>query len=324
MTRSAGERPRRVDAHVHLLPDAYRAELERSVELGYPLPPWSPELTLEFMDRYGIDAAVMSVAPPGVFFGDAGQARELARLCNEATAALVRSGPERFAGLAVLPLPDPGDAVSELDHAFDELGLDGVVLLSNVAGIYPGDPALTPVLEALDRRGAYVFLHPNAPATPSPMPAMPVWLQEFPFDTTRAVVDLLYSGALERFPRIRLQVAHLGGTLPFLARRIASLAERAPGQAAAAPAGARAYLERLYYDTGLTDDRAAFEATRAVAPLERIVFGSDWPYLAEPDGPDPAPGLAFLAEGDRRLVDRDNLAALVPRLFAAAAASDVQ
>ena len=59
MTRSAGERPRRVDAHVHLLPDAYRAELERSVELGYPLPPWSPELTLEFMDRYGIDAAVM-------------------------------------------------------------------------------------------------------------------------------------------------------------------------------------------------------------------------------------------------------------------------
>ena len=317
MSVAAAEGPRRVDAHVHLLPDSYRAELERSVELGYVLPPWSRDLTLEFMDRYAIDAAVMSVAPPGVFFGDSGQARELARLCNEETAALVRSDARRFAGLAVLPLPDPADAIAELDHAIGQLGLDGVILLSNVAGVYPGDEAVAPVLAALDERGAYVFLHPNAPPTPSPMPAMPVWLQEFPFDTTRAVVGLLYGGALERFPRIHWQLAHLGGAVPFLARRIASLAEREPEQAAAAPAGARAYLARLHYDTGLSDDRAAFEVTRRLASPERIVFGSDWPYLAQPPGNDPAPGLGFLSVEERRLLDRGNVAALVPRLFEA-------
>ena len=316
MTGVEREQPRRVDAHIHLLPDRYRTEVERSVELGYALPPWSPELTLAFMDRYAIDAAVMSVAPPGVFFGDAGQARELARLCNEETAALVRSDPHRFAGLAVLPSPDPDAAIAELDHALGELGLDGVILLSNVAGVYPGDDALAPLLEELDARGAYVFLHPAAPPTPSPMPAMPIWLQEFPFDTTRAVVGLLYGGAFERFPRIRWQLAHFGGAIPFLARRIASLAERMPDRAAVAPAGARAYLERLYYDTGLSDDRVAFEATRGVAPFERIVFGSDWPYLPLPAGPDPAPGLSFLGVEERRQLDRDNVAPLVPRLFA--------
>ena len=309
----------RIDAHVHLIGDGYRAALERSGDLAYPLPPASPELALEFMDRYEIDAAVVSPSPPGVYFGDQGQARELARLCNEETARVLAADPGRFAGLAILPLPDPGDAVAELDHALDDLGLDGVILLSNVDGTYVGDRDWEPLFEALERRRAYVFLHPNEPRTPSPMPSMPVWLQEFPFDTTRAVVQLIYSGTLERFPHVRIQLAHLGGAAPFLARRIASLAERDPELAAAAPAGARAYLERLYYDTGLSDDRAAFEAAAATAPFEHLVFGSDWPYLALPEGRDPAPGLAFLGELERAALDAANVAALVPRLAAAVA-----
>jgi predicted TIM-barrel fold metal-dependent hydrolase len=309
----------RIDAHIHLIGDGYRAALERGGELAYPLPPWSPQLTLGFMDRYAIDAAVISPSPPGVFFGDQGQARELARLCNEETAQLIASAPGRFAGLAILPLPDAEDAVAELAYALDELDLDGVILLSNVAGTYPGDPAWESLFAELDRRGAYVFLHPHETATPSPLPAMPVWLAEFPFDTTRAVVNLIYSGTLERYPAIRLQLAHLGGTVPFLARRIASLAERDPELAARAPAGARAYLQRLYYDTGLTDDRVAFEAARETAPFEHLVFGSDWPYMALPEGGDPAPGLGFLATEERQALDGAHVAALVPRLAAALA-----
>lgn len=304
---------RRVDTHVHHLTDGYRNALERE-ELGFPLPPWSREMTLKFMDTYGIDAAVTSPSPPGVFFGDQGKARELARLCNEETAELLRSDPSRFGGLAMLPLPDPDDAIAELDHALDELELDGVILFSNVDGIYPGDALWEPLFDQLDRRGAYVFLHPTSPKTPSPMPEAPVWLQEFPFETTRAVTRLIYSGTLERFPRIRFQLAHLGGTVPFLGNRIASLADREPELAAAAPAGARSYLRRLYYDTGLADDPVAFEATRATASIERIVFGSDWPYLAEPPGEDPAPGLRHLAPDERRRLDGVNVQALVPRL----------
>src|SRR5882757_3155136 len=86
----------RIDAHGHLIPERYRAELERlELETGYPLPPATPEIFSGLMDRYGIDAAVVSLSPPGVWFGDPGLAKELARLVNEETAALVREQPAR-------------------------------------------------------------------------------------------------------------------------------------------------------------------------------------------------------------------------------------
>jgi 6-methylsalicylate decarboxylase len=307
----------RIDAHVHLLPDAYRAELERRDLLTFPLPPWSVERTCALMERHEIDAAVMSLSPPGVFFGDQPLAGELARMVNEQTAELVRSDPDRFAGLAVLPLPDVDSAMAELEYALDDLRLDGVALLSNVAGTYPGDRAWDPLFDELGLREAYVFLHPQAPPGPPALPEHPVWLYEFPFDTTRAVANLIYSGTLERCAGIRLQVAHLGGAAPFLAHRLASLAAREPERAAAAPAGALEYLRRLYYDTGLSNHMLPFDATLGVAEFDRIVFGSDWPYADLPESGDPAPGLGDLGAADRARVDAANAAALVPRLAAA-------
>jgi 6-methylsalicylate decarboxylase len=256
----------------------------------------------------------MSLGPPGVWFGDAGLAAELARIVNDATADLVRAAPQRFAGLAVLPLPDIDASLTELSHALDVLELDGVALLSNVDGIYPGDERLEPVWTELDRRGTYVFLHPAAPVPPPALPHHPIWLYEFPFDTTRALANLVYSGTLERATRLRLQVAHLGGTAPFLAHRIDSLAAREPNRAAAAPSGALAALARCWYDTGLSNHESAIAATAAVIPFEQIVFGTDWPYAALPPAGDPAPELDAL--GDRRaLLDSGNAGALVPRLL---------
>jgi predicted TIM-barrel fold metal-dependent hydrolase len=113
---------------------------------------------------------------------------------------------------------------------------------------------------------------------------------------------------------LRLQVAHLGGTAPFLAHRIASLAAREPEKATAAPSGALAALSRCWFDTGLSNHASAVAASEAVVPLERIVFGTDWPYAALPETGDPAPELD--AFGERRtLVDSANATALVPRLF---------
>ena len=306
----------RIDTHVHLLPDDYRAALTKRSLIRGPLPAFSRELLDGFVARYAIDAAVLSLSPPGVWFGDQGLATELARLVNERTAEVVRSDPSRFAGLTVLPLPDPDAALSELAYAFVVLGLDGVVLLSNVGGTYQGDPVWDAVWAELDRRGAYVMLHPHAPPHRPPLPQHPPWLYEFPFDTTRAIVNLIYSGTLERSPSVRLQVAHLGGTVPFLAERIASLAVREPDKAALAPQGSAAALARLYYDTGLSNSAAALETVRSVAPLDRIVFGTDWPYAALPDAGDPAPELAALGPA-RELVDGGNAAALVPRFAAA-------
>jgi 6-methylsalicylate decarboxylase len=304
----------RIDAHVHILPADYRAQLERRSLLPPGIPPWSPELVDGLMARHEIDAAVLSLAPPGVFFGDQGLANELARLVNERTAEFVASAPGRFAGLAVLPLPDVDAALAELGHALDVLRLDGVALLSNVGGTYLGDPGWDALFDELDRRDAYVFLHPTMPPHPLALPQHPVWLYEFPFDTTRAVVSLIYSGTLERCPNVRLQVAHLGGTAPFLAHRLASLAAREPERATGAPAGALAHLRRLYYDTGLSNNAVALAAVLEVTDIGHVVFGTDWPYADLPQAGDPAPGLAGLDDGDRARIDASNIAALVPRL----------
>ncbi|WP_166459322.1 amidohydrolase family protein [Amycolatopsis pithecellobii] len=305
---------RRIDTHAHVIPAAYRAELRRlNLVPGFPLPDATEQVLATAMERRSIDAAVISLPPPGVWFGDEGVARKLSRLVNEEIASTVRAEPARFAGLATLPLPSVDAALEEIAYAFDVLGLDGVALHSNVGGIYLGDPAFDPIFAELDHRSAYAFLHPMEPAVPSPRPDVPGWVQEFPFDTTRALVNLIYSGTLERSPNIRLQVAHLGGTAPFLADRLAQWAEREPERAGQAPAGAVAYLRRLYYDTGLSNNPIALAAVRELAGIEHVVFGTDWPYLSTPADVDPIDGLG-LDEHELELVQHKNAAALVPRL----------
>ncbi len=300
----------RLDAHAHVHPPEYRRALGDT-----PLPPTTLEGYRETMDRYGIDAAVISVGPPAAFVGPAVEPERLARVANEGIAEVVRDDPSHFAGLVTLPLPKLETALSELEYGLDELGLDGVLLLSNTAGTYLGDPSLEPLFDALDERLAYVFLHPGFPPHPLPLDH-PVWLYEFPFDTVRALANLIYSGTLERHPRIRLQVSHLGGAAPFLAHRLASLADREPQLATAAPAGVLAYLSRLYYDTGLSNHAPGLAATREVADLSQVVFGTDWPYAALPaSGGDPAPGLDALDAATRARVESDNARTLVPRLF---------
>jgi predicted TIM-barrel fold metal-dependent hydrolase len=159
------------------------------------------------------------------------------------------------------------------------------------------------------------MLHPTAPPNPPALPQHPLWLYEFPFDTTRAVVNLIYSGTLARSPTVRLQVAHLGGTTTFLAHRIASLQAREPDKATAAGGSAISALAGLYYDTGLSNNEVALAAALALVSPRRIVFGTDWPYADLPARGDPAPALDSLGD-DRALVDALNVTALVPRFAA--------
>jgi 6-methylsalicylate decarboxylase len=299
----------RVDCHAHVLPPAYRAALG-----DMPLPPTRLGDLKEMMARHAIDAAVISTGPPGAFIGDPSAGPQLARLANDGIAEAVRAEPRTFAGLATLPLPDVDSALRELERSLDELRLDGVMLLSNVAGLYLGDQRLEPLMDALNDRGAYVFIHPGFPPQAPPL-AHPVWLYEFTFETVRAVTNLIYTGTLERYPRMRVQLAHLGGAVPFLAHRLASLADREPSQAAEAPAGALSYLRNLYYDTGLANNEPALASTLKIASPGQIIFGTDWPYAAlPPAGGDPAPGLDALGAQTRVAVEFENAAALVPRL----------
>jgi predicted TIM-barrel fold metal-dependent hydrolase len=281
-----------IDAHAHYLPPAYGAALQEAqiwMIGGLPVPEWSPELALGFMDAHDVAAQLLSISDPGVEFLAGAEAAALARACNDHAAELIAAHPGRFGALGVLPLGEPGAAVAEAVRCLEELGLDGIGLLSSSGGCYLGDPAFEPLLAELDARAAWVFVHPTAPAE-RPSYAIPESIAEYPFDTTRTIISLLFSGAFDRHPAIRWHFAHGGGTLPMHGLRLQSLAANARefGPALGLPAGSAALdggslaqaLERSFFDTALVAQPASLEAVRRLGGPERVIFGSDWPFAA--------------------------------------------
>ncbi len=277
----------RIDVHHHIVPDFY-VEALRGIGIhdvtGVPFPTWSPEAMYGSFERMGISKAILSVSAPGVYFGDAGFARELARRCNEYHAQLMREAPDRLGGFATVPLPSVGDAIAESTHALDELGLNGVCLLTNYDGVYLGDPKFDDYLAFLNDRHAVVLLHPTMPpAAQQPnMPVAPAIL-EFVFDTTRAITSLLVTGALERFSNIRFIVSHLGGTIPMVAWRL-RLFDSSPREPyrkfrEIAPHPVAHYLSQLYYDVAVSASPSNLRTVLDLAGPEHILFGSDFPFL---------------------------------------------
>ncbi len=271
-----------VDIHHHMLPDFFwQATNEGDHPVGgIAPPPWSPASALSFLDDAGIDVAVTSISTPGAHTGDDAAARILARRCNELAAELVRGRPDRFGGFACLPLPDVEGALAELAYALDDLSLDGVVLFSNARGAYLGDPHFRPLFDELQRRAAVVFVHPN----PSPDPSahglgLPDSLIDFPADTTRAVAQLHYSNTFARTPDVRYVFSHAGGTVPYLAGRFAIIDEMGVIPGGEARATAAETFRRLYWDTALSWGDPVLRMLRDVVGIDRVVFGSDYPYL---------------------------------------------
>ena len=274
----------RIDVHHHVLPPAYLEAIRRSGfdrTGGIRFPEWRPEDSLAVMERHGIGAAVLSVSTPGVaFLDDPAAARRLARSCNEWMAGLVARQPGRVAGLACLPLPDVEGALVETAHALDILGLHGVMVLASAGGRYLGDPVFDPLMEELDRRRAVALLHPTTPpGAPLAGLDIPVATVEFVADTTRAVVNLVLSGTLERFPDLRLICAHAGGFAPYITDRLEAAWERNPESRRRAPAGPLAYLRRLFYDTAASANPYTLAALLALAAPDHVLFGTDFPFV---------------------------------------------
>jgi predicted TIM-barrel fold metal-dependent hydrolase len=219
----------RVDTHHHVVPSEYAAWLRRKgmAAGGLPIPDWSPEAALALMDERDVGTAILSVSTPGAHLGDDAEARAMARDVNEFAAAMVRSHPARFGFFATLCLPDLRGSLIELEHAFDALGADGVVLLANSRGIYLGDKSFDPLFEELNRRKSVVFVHPSLVPGLEPLPDVPAFVVDFLLDTTRAAILLSRSGTLDRYPDLKIILAHAGGIVPYAAYRISAPRRRA-------------------------------------------------------------------------------------------------
>jgi hypothetical protein len=196
---SSSDSHRKIDVHAHYLPAGYADEM-RKAGITHPdgMPDyaeWSPELALETYEQFGIATGILSISSPGVHYGDDAAARRLARKVNDAGAELVSKYPSRFGLFAVLPMPEVDGSLEEIAYALDVLHADGIGLKTNAHGIYLGDVKFDPIFQELNRRKTAAFIHPTSPscwqqcAMGYPRPML-----EFPFDTARAVTNLIFSG----------------------------------------------------------------------------------------------------------------------------------
>jgi 6-methylsalicylate decarboxylase len=310
--------PRRVDVHFHLIPPFYREAVYaagRGPAIG-KYPDWTPQLALDLMDACSVEVALTSLAQPGVGFGDEASAQVLARRCNGYAAELVARWPTRFGAFGTVPMWSIKGALDEIAYALDVLEFDGVSLFASYGENFLGDARFDPVLAMLNECGAVVFVHPGLhPSSKGLALPWPAFMMEYLFDTTRAVVNLIFSRAIERFPRVRFILPHAGGLVPYFAWRLSV----SPMIDARLPQLSReqvyAGLKHFWYDNALSPGEQTFGTLDHVALPERIVFGTDFPFanprvIAEMIKSYES---GFLSDARRAEIDRNNALALFPK-----------
>lgn len=315
----------RIDVHTHYLGGRVKQLFDSGFSLagGYTMSVrWTPDEAIAYMDRQGIATQILST--PWTFTGtseDSGFARRFTRSVNEEYAQLIEQYPGRFGAFAALPGDTPDAMVEELEYALDALHLDGVLLTSNTRGIYLGMDWYEPVLAELNRRQVPVLLHP----TDSPVIVdefgfgRPSSVCEFTFDTARNVINAIYRGVFQRYPQLKVILAHCGGPLPTLGWRIAehTIMGTGPHDAHIDPAHVTDVLSDLYYETALAGARHSLLPTLEVTNSEHILFGTDWPAAPESTALHNTTNLmnsGVFSEDELRGVQSGNAKRLFPRL----------
>ena len=276
-----------IDVHCHMIPDSYlKAVKAHGMEMdeGFPIPEWSAEEHLEFMNKAGIRTAVLTMLAPHPYFGDGTESAAICRKFNEEAAALKALYPGRFLFCAALPLPDVAKAIEEAKYALEVLGADGVKLASNSYGQYLGDEELEPLIAYLNSRKAVIITHPHRPSSVNDrlIASVPLASYEYLAETTRAILNMVAHDVLVRYPDLKVVVPHCGSFLPNALPRFKGLLPVMVTQGYMKPVDVDANLSRLYYDLAgaATDD--ALESLLTITEPSHILYGSDYPYVAAP------------------------------------------
>lgn len=288
-----------VDVHAHLYPLAFvRNVVDRGGELGIfadrllrrvnerPFMSGAIDQRLEIMASVGIDQQVLSMPNHWVLDEDVDRCSENAKLANDALADICSQHPAQFRLFVGLPYVNADAALRELDRTVSQHRPAGVIMPTHVLGKPLDWPELVPVYAELERCGMPIFLHPSHPRQ-APTPAgfddfgLTVALY-FPVEDATAVLRLVCSGLLERFPELRIIAPHLGGAIPFLFQRLDMETDPHMPDGSPLPHPPTYYLQKLLYDTASIHGPALRCSCDTLGP-ERLVFGTDFPYLLEPE-----------------------------------------
>lgn len=306
----------RIDVHHHFIPqfhvDSMMAPGRRA---GPPPPKWSAALSIEDMDKSGIATSILSIAQPGIWYGNnLDESRKLARDLNEYGAKTVKDHPGRFGLFACIAPPDVDGSLKEIEYALDTLKADGIGLLTSYQDKYLGDPSFAPVYAELNRRKALVYVHPTTPdCCRGLVPGIPPGSIEYATDSTRTIAHVVFSGTATKFPDIRWIWSHSGGTLPFLSGRFIRLAqERKPAHL---PNGPMPEFRKFYYELAQGNTPGQIAALLKMVEVSQVLYGTDFPFR---DGAEVNAGIREygFSAADVAAIERENALKLLPRLKA--------
>jgi predicted TIM-barrel fold metal-dependent hydrolase len=288
-SQSAGQEAPRIarliDVHHHFFSQKLLGDMIERLPNPGPMREYTPQRSLEAMDRAGIATAMLS----GTTVPE--DAARVARLMNEYGATLRSDHPGRFGLFAVLPLPDVDTSLREIEYAFETLKADGVAVLTSYENHWLGESMFQPVFDELNRRHAIVFAHPTvAPCCQNLIPGARPESVEFNTDTSRAIWSLLNdldfpTGATRpsmatRYSNVTFVWSHAGGSLLGLIGRFLGSAASAENLAKSPAPGSRLYhLRRFYYDTAGSANPIEMQALKALVGSSQILFGSDFPFV---------------------------------------------
>nr|WP_120492026.1 amidohydrolase family protein [Corynebacterium lactis] len=278
-----------IDTHAHIFPAAYldflaahgRPEGEIAIARGLGADSTDEELRsrIEWMDRAGVATQIIAVTPQVPSLPDASDSATAARLVNDEYARIVRDYEGRFLAYGALPLPHIDETLAEIPYIFDELGFVGVSISTvTMDTFFLNDPSLDPVWEALNERSAIVNIHPTGSGACSEMinGASLEWVNGAPVEDATATLQLLKADVPRRYPNITFHIAHLGGDLPFIARRIEDNYEDWHAFAASPIQ----QMRKMYFDAANFHEPSLRLAAETFG-IRQILGGSDFPYFQE-------------------------------------------
>ncbi len=288
-----------IDIHSHLIPKSYWSFLRRNKQspkivqnqdqyflwysnnLKYSIDKRmvSVEEKLKAMEKGGIDMQILSIAMPGVDVMSPADNLSLARAINDEFSQVAAEHPNKFLGLATLPLQDVGEALDELDRATQTLGLRGVELFSNVAGKSLDDRAFLPFFERAARLDIPILIHPTKPLMSDVMNDYGiVGAVGFLFDTTLATLRLILGGVLERNPKLKIIVPHIGSTIPYLIGRIDNQFNINTESRQKISKPPSEYFKRIFVDTAQSFYEPALACAFNLLGPDKVLFGTDYPF----------------------------------------------
>jgi predicted TIM-barrel fold metal-dependent hydrolase len=304
-------KPHRIDVHHHIVPPAQRKmNIERHGGRGGPK--WSPEMSLEDMDKGGVAYSITSILNPGPWYGQIEEpSRRLARECNDNAAKLRSDHPNRFGIFAAIAPVDVEGSLKEIEYAYGTLKAEGIALWTSYDGKYLGNETFVPVLEELNRRKAVVYVHPTpADCCRKVVGAVPPSAIEYATDTTRTVASLIFEKprSAMKFPDIRWIWSHSGGTIPFLTSRFTRLAwERKMSDDPVA------IMQKHYYEVAQGNTPGQLAALMKMVPISQVMFGSDYPFRDAKEAVDGVVAYKFSA-ADQLAIENGNALKMFPNI----------